>query len=197
MKPLSLKTGILAAVGIGFAGVVYVIIGAFFSASPGPLDSYARGEMFAFRTVSNPPAQPLNRLVTGDGEDITLADKRGKIVLVNFWATWCPPCVAEMADLNALQSRYGSQVFEVVAISMDRTIEEPREFLIRHDLNHLDLYFDPGMSMAFNVMGGANRGLPLTVIYDRNGREIGRLSGEAKWAGKDARRLIEAILERY
>jgi len=197
MKVPSLKTSILAVGALGALGVLYVILGSFVSSSQGPLDSFARGEMAAFRTVPTPPDQPLNTLITGDGSEITLADKRGKVVLVNFWATWCAPCVVEMPYLNELQGRYGSDAFEVITISMDRRIEDPRAFLEQHELDNLELYFDPGMSIAFNVMGSANRGLPLTILYDRNGRELGRVAGEAAWASNDAFALIEAAIERY
>ena len=197
MKTPTLKTGIITVVGIGALGILYVIFSSFVSSTHGPLDSYAVGEMSKFRTVPEPPEQPQNTLVTDTGEELTLADKRGKIVLVNFWATWCAPCVVEMPYLNALEGRYGSDEFEVVTISMDRRIEEPLAFFEERELENLNFYFDPGMSIAFNVMGSANRGLPLTILYDRNGQEIGRVAGEAEWDSPEAHALIEAALERY
>ena len=102
-----------------------------------------------------------------------------------------------MPYLDALQGRYGSDAFEVVTISMDRRIEEPLAFFEEYELENLNFYFDPGMSIAFGVMGSANRGLPLTILYDRNGQEIGRLAGEAEWDSPEAHALIEAALERY
>lgn len=197
MKAPSLKTGILTVGAIGVLGILYVISSALVSSTHGPLDSYAVGAMSKFRTVPEAPEQPRNTLITGDGEEITLADMRGKILLVNFWATWCAPCVVEMPYLNALQGAYGSDDFEVVTISMDRRIEEPQAFFEEYGLNHLSFYFDPGMSIAFGVMGSANRGLPLTILYDCNGLEIGRLAGEAEWDSPEAHALIEAALERY
>jgi thiol-disulfide isomerase/thioredoxin len=197
MKAPSLKTGILTVGAIGVLGILYVISSALVSSTHGPLDSYAVGAMSKFRTVPEAPEQPRNTLITGEGEEITLADKRGKIVLVNFWATWCAPCVVEMPYLNDLQGAYGSDNFEVVTISMDRRIEEPQAFFEEHELDHLNFYFDPGMSIAFGVMGSANRGLPLTILYDRNGIEIGRVAGEAEWNSPEAYALIEAALERY
>ena len=197
MKTPTLKTGIIAVGGIGALAILYVIFSSFVSSTQGPLDSYAVGEMSKFRTVPEPPEQPQNTLVTDTGEELTLADKRGKIVLVNFWATWCAPCVVEMPYLNALEGRYGSDEFEVVTISMDRRIEEPLAFFEERELDNLNFYFDPGMSIAFNVMGSANRGLPLTILYDRNGQEIGRVAGEAEWDSPEAHALIEAALERY
>ena len=197
MKAPTLKTGIIAVGGIGALAILYVIFSSFVSSAHGPLDSYAVGTMAKFRTVPEAPDQPQNTLLTDTGEELTLADKRGKIVLVNFWATWCAPCVVEMPYLDALQGRYGSDDFEVVTISMDRRIEEPLAFFEERALENLNFYFDPGMSIAFNEMGSANRGLPLTILYDRNGFEIGRLAGEAAWDSPEAHALIEAALERY
>ena len=191
---LTVKNGIIAAILVGVLSIVYVIGSALVSSDPGPLDSFATGAMSDFRTVSDPPDQPLTALETGDGREITLADKRGKVVLVNFWATWCAPCVVEMPYLDELQARYGSDEFEVVAISMDRTLEEAREFYQRNQLNNLALYHDKSFSAA---MTAGARGLPLTVLYDRTGAEIGRLDGDAEWASEEAFALIEAAIERY
>jgi thiol-disulfide isomerase/thioredoxin len=191
---LTVKNGIIAALLIGLATIVYVIGSALVSSESGPLDSYAVGPMSKFRTVSEAPDQPLTTLRTGNGREISLADRRGKVVLVNFWATWCAPCVVEMPYLDALQARYGSDDFEVIAISMDRTIEDAEEFYREQELNNLALYHDQSFSAA--MVAGA-RGLPLTVLYDRNGGEIGRLDGEAEWASDEAFMLIEAALELY
>ncbi|MGX6648489.1 TlpA family protein disulfide reductase [Maricaulaceae bacterium MS644] len=191
---LTVKNGIIAALLIGFATIVYVIGAALVSSESGPLDTFAVGAMSKFRTVSDAPDQPLTTLLTGDGREISLADKRGKVVLVNFWATWCAPCVVEMPYLDTLQARYGSSDFEVIAISMDRTIEEAEDFYRERELNNLALYHDQSFGAA--MVAGA-RGLPLTVLYDRNGGEIGRLDGDADWASDEAFALIEAVLERY
>jgi thiol-disulfide isomerase/thioredoxin len=191
---LTVKNGIIAAMLIGFFGVAYVIVSALIHSEDGPLDSFATGAMGDFRTVSDAPDQPLTTLLTGDGREITLADKRGKVVLVNFWATWCAPCVVEMPYLDTLQARYGSDDFEVIAVSMDRTIDEARDFYTQHQLNNLALYHDQSFRAA---MEAGARGLPLTVLYDRTGAEIGRLDGDAEWASEEAFALIEAAIERY
>ena len=195
-KP-TLGTAITGMFVIGALAVVYVMFSALVTQQRGGLDSFAVGAMSEFRTVSDAPPQPLGELRTRNGETLTLADRRGKVVLVNFWATWCAPCVIEMPYLDALQGQYGSDDFEVVTISMDRTYEDAERFFAEHELNNLNLYFDPTMSMAFSVMGPGSRGLPMTILYDRYGREVGRLSGEAEWASEDAFALIEAAIERY
>ena len=197
LPKISLKAALIATFAVGALAIVYVIGSALVTTERGPLDHFAVGAMADFRTVSDAPAQPLTPLQTANGDTITLADRRGKVLLVNYWATWCTPCVIEMPYLNALQGRYGSEDFEVVTISMDRQFTDAERFFREHDLNHLNLYFDPSMSMAFAVMGPTSRGLPISILYDRNGYEIGRLSGEAEWASEEAFALIAAAIERY
>lgn len=194
MPELKVKHAIMAMLAIGAIAVIVTLFSALIASTPGPMDSFARGAMSEFRTVSDPPRQPGATLLTGEGEEITLADRRGKVLLVNFWATWCAPCVVEMPYLDELQARYGSNGFEVVAISMDRTIGDAERFYAENGLEHLAIYHDQSFNSAFAA--GA-RGLPLTVLYDRQGGEIGRLDGDAEWASEDAFALIEAALERY
>ena len=194
MPELKIKHAIMAMLALGAIAVIVTLFSALITSNPGPLDSFARGTMSEFRTVSDPPQQPGAALLTGEGEEITLADKRGKVLLVNFWATWCAPCVVEMPYLDEVQARYGSEDFEVVAISMDQRIEDAERFYAQNELTHLGLYHDQSFNSAFAA--GA-RGLPLTVLYDRQGGEIGRLDGDAQWASEDAFALIEAAIERY
>lgn len=195
-KPqLKLSHAIMAMILIGVGAAIWTIGGAFFSGpAPAALSSFTVGEMSAFRSVTGAPGQPRGPILTAEGEEITLANKRGKVVLVNFWATWCPPCVVEMPALDALQAQLGSDDFEVVAISMDRAMEDAEAFYTERGLEHLALYFDPNMNMGFAA--GA-RGLPLSVLYDRQGQEIGRLDGDADWASPEAIALIEAAIRRF
>lgn len=194
LKAKGLKTAIIVAAVVGALAMLYVIFSSLVSSTPGPLDSYARGAMSAFVTLDQPPAQPQGRIITREGEEITLADRRGKVILVNFWATWCAPCIVEMPELDELQARLGSDDFEVMAISMDRTMAEAEAFYANTGLQHLALYHDPALRMA---MSAGSRGLPTTILYDRQGAEIGRLTGEAAWASEDAVALIQAALERF
>lgn len=179
---------------IGIAAVVYMLFSAAGSRAPGTLDGQARGTMANFVTLEDAPSQSLNTLTTLDGHTLTLAGKRGKILLVNYWATWCAPCVVEMPQLNELQARYGSDEFEVVTISMDRRMDVAQEFFEENGLDALTLYH--GLDLGAVQRLGA-RGLPITILYDRNGAELGRMPGEADWASEDAYALIETVLERY
>ena len=121
---------------------------------------------------------PELRFVDGD-RAAALSDFAGRTVLLNLWATWCAPCVAEMPTLDALQARLGGPDFEVLALSLDTSgTDAVRDFHARLGLEHLGLYVDPsaGASTALDAVG-----LPTTLLIDPAGREIGRLTGAAEW----------------
>lgn len=123
---------------------------------------------------------------------MTLADFRGKVILVNVWATWCPPCIAEMPTLNDLQAQRGSEDFEVVIVSLDRTAEEAAEWLQKNNIDHLTAWHDGSYNLSAKLK---LPGLPTSVIYNRQGREVARLSGEADWTSPEALALIDSLLE--
>ena len=141
------------------------------------------------------PPRPRGDIAFGDagGAPLTIADKRGKVVLLNLWATWCPPCVREMPSLDHLQARLGGAGFEVVAVSVDRAgaqVVDP--FYARMGLEHLAKYFDPTsrISRALGVIG-----LPTTVLIDRDGNEVGRVAGAADWDSAAALALIRHYMD--
>lgn len=110
----------------------------------------------------------INFVLTGlDGQKWTLRDLRGKVVLVNFWATWCPPCRKEMPDLDALYKKYKSQGFVVLAIS-DEQAPAIKAFLQKHKVSY-PILLDPGdvVHKRFDVMG-----IPKSYLYDRDGKLV-------------------------
>ncbi len=136
------------------------------------------------------PAIPFIAL---DGTEHTLADFRGRVVALNFWATWCGPCIREMPSLDRLQAALGGDDFTVVLMSQDRngeTLVPP--FLARLGLEHLTSYLDPTFPL-FRAMGG--RGLPTTILIDADGNEIGRIAGAAEWDTPEALALIRYYLD--
>jgi thiol-disulfide isomerase/thioredoxin len=131
------------------------------------------------------------RFVDANGRRMSLADFRGKQVLLNIWATWCGPCREEMPTLDRLQTRLGGPDFEVVALSIDNeSVEVVRDFYTALGLQALRIYVDRS-TMApvnLNVLG-----IPTTLLLDRNGRELGRYMGPADWDGET---VASAIGER-
>ena len=113
-------------------------------------------------------------------------------MLVNIWATWCPPCREEMPTLDALQARLGGPDFHVLPLSIDRAGLEPvRRFYRETGIRNLDLYIaeDTRAMLALAVVG-----LPTTILIDRMGREHGRLAGPAEWNSPEAVAQISALI---
>ena len=147
------------------------------------------------------PADPPQSLKTlafngPDGKAMTLADRTGRTVLVNLWATWCAPCRAEMPALDALQKEKGSDKFEVMAINVDTGDDtKPKAFLDEIGVKSLAHYRDASMGV-FNDLKkrGLALGLPVTLLVDGEGCLIGHMNGPAEWSGADAMRLMDAAL---
>ena len=146
----------------------------------------------AFVRKASPEPLPNVAFQNAEGQAVTLDSFRGRVVLLNLWATWCLPCRKEMPALDRLQTALGSDAFEVVALSIDRSgVAGARKFLDSVGISKLKLYADPTAKLAneFKAIG-----LPTTLLIDRGGREIGRLIGPAEWDDADAQRLIKAAL---
>lgn len=189
---------------IGLIGLVYVLGAASLKPNTGSDDTkpalsalnhdraLLTGEMsdFTYALVSQkaPPVQFYR-----DGEALTLKKFKGKVVLVNFWASWCTPCLKELPSLNALQTKFDKDQFQIVAIASDpRGPEAAGEVLDRLNVDNLDLYADPQLAVI-TAFGGSNV-LPLSVLFDRKGNEIGRLLGEADWVSPEAEQLVRSAL---
>lgn len=115
----------------------------------------------------------------GQGRETSLAAYRGRVVLLNVWATWCLPCREEMPTLDRLQALLGGPDFEVVALSIDQGgLPAVKAFFERTGIRHLRPYLDAA-GAALSTL--ATTGVPLTLLVDRSGREIGRKLGPAAW----------------
>jgi thiol-disulfide isomerase/thioredoxin len=157
------------------------------------LTRYASGAMKNLVPSADGAQEPAIPFDDAQGRSIDLKKFRGKVVVVNLWATWCGPCVTEMPTLAALQKRYEGQDLVVVPISVDRktSIQDVRSFIDVHP--PLQLYNDANFAipMKLKVLG-----LPTTIIYDRQGREVARVTREAKWDSPEAIRLIDHLLKK-
>lgn len=146
-----------------------------------------------FRRIVNTPPVPETRFLNAENEAITLKSFSGKALLVNFWATWCTPCVREMPDLNKLAEEFSGEHFEVVAIASGQQVgKNPDVFLKEHDLSSLALYQDPHASLMtlFDMQT-----LPTTLIVDRQGRIRGGVVGAINWNSDAARAAIAHLIE--
>jgi thiol-disulfide isomerase/thioredoxin len=157
------------------------------------INPLSTGEMTAFRFHLEPRELANVRFVDASGAPRSLSDWKGKVVLLNLWATWCAPCRKEMPALDRLQQALGSETFEVVALNLDRGgVDVAKKFLDQIGIAALKLYADPSTraSTGLNAVG-----MPTTILIDRQGRELGRLVGPAEWDSADAHRLIAAALK--
>lgn len=150
------------------------------------------GEMQKFTlSAERKPAATAEFLDPKD-QTITLEAFRGRVVLVNLWATWCVPCREEMPALDRLQAARGGKDFTVLAIAQDRAGRAKVEkFLSEIKATKLAPYLDTTMKSgrAWGVYG-----LPTSILIDRQGREVGRLIGMAEWDRPDALKLIDAVI---
>jgi thiol-disulfide isomerase/thioredoxin len=153
---------------------------------------FSQGQMAAFVFRKAPEPLPAFKFQDADGKERTLADWRGKVVVLNLWATWCLPCRKEMPSLDRLQAAVGSDKFEVVAISVDRKgLEASKKFLTETGVKQLGLYVDATARLTSDLKVV---GLPATLLIDREGREIGRLLGSAEWDSEEAVRLVRSVV---
>jgi len=159
------------------------------------LDPKAVGDVAAFRALNEPLDLTYIKFNDIDGNPKSLADWKGQYVLFNLWATWCPPCRAEMALFNNLQKNKGSDEFSVVPVSIDHVDENPRDFYEFMKLDQLPFLQDSTMQ-AFHSLRkkGVALGMPTTVLIDTNGCGLGVLVGPAHWDSPDAVNLIDATL---
>ena len=146
-----------------------------------------------FAPYDAPRDMPEVRFVTEDGTTKTLADFRGKVILLNIWATWCPPCVKEMPTLDALQADLGGPGFEVVTLSIDTGgVAVVRRFFDKVGIRHLTLYVDQTMLSYTNLRV---IGLPTTLLINADGKEIGRLIGPADWNDPDMKTFLKGYVQ--
>jgi thiol-disulfide isomerase/thioredoxin len=156
------------------------------------LAAQATGAVAHFVPAETPAPVPNLEFRDGSGKVIHLADFRGKLLLLNLWATWCTPCREEMPSLDALQGAIGSDKFQVLALSVDQNgLELARAFLKEVKATRLALYNDPTSRANFLMKG---YGLPTTVLVSPEGLELGRIVGPAEWNTPEAKALVAAAL---
>lgn len=126
---------------------------------------------------------------------------RGKVVLVNFWASWCIPCIAEMPSLDLLARDHADSDLAILPISIDEDgLLTAIPFYHRHRLEHLDLFVDPAGETAYSTTDNRHNaefalyGMPITYALDRKGHILGYITGMVDWQSDGARRFINTLL---
>ncbi|MFC3050464.1 TlpA disulfide reductase family protein [Kordiimonas pumila] len=165
--------------------------------APATLDSviqpYLKGEMANLSVPDEKTMISDHMIMQADGSPIRLSEMKGKVILLNLWASWCAPCRSEMKELANLQRQLGDDRFEVVAISVDRGgIAEIRETLAEWGIEGLNLYAEPTMKIAADLAGGA---LPTSLIIDEDGQVLAKYLGPLKWDAPEALELFSALKE--
>jgi thiol-disulfide isomerase/thioredoxin len=187
VKGFALRLKLLAAVYIGIA----------LTANPMNADQTSlealRDESMAKLMLSETISPSTQAYFDPAGAQHDLADHKGKIVLVNFWSTWCVPCREEMPGLEALQADLGGEDLVVLPIATGRNdLTVIRRFFEETGVQNLPVLLDPKMALSreMGVMG-----LPVTVILNRDGDEIARLMGDADWSSDSAKAIIKALID--
>ena len=176
---------------VGVVAVFLVVVQSCSQPKTG-LDLFAKGSLKKLTALENPPAQPNMVFASPDGTAMRLSDYKGKVILVNIWATWCAPCIAEMPMLDELQVKRGGANFEVVTISLDRTAAEAKSWLRKNKINNLPIWHDGTYNVSAKL---ALPGLPTSIFYNKDGREIARIPGEVDWTSKEALALVDYLVE--
>ena len=195
--------------GVGLAGVaavVYIILAsssqniaregsekAARPAAAASLKGLAVGEMAKLEIAHNGIPAPEYGFTDADGKPVRVADFKGKVVVMNLWATWCGPCVTEMPTLAKMAQAYAGKPLVVVPVSIDSDsgVEKAKSFIALN--NPLTFYGDPKAHLPFALSPPAP-GMPTTVIYGKDGSERARLSGGADWSGPAAKAVLDALL---
>ena len=182
--------------GAGLAAALAAILalGGLQTAASGGAEPPLAGSVANFTPFDEPRPIPQASFIDGESRPVTLADFKGRVVLLNFWASWCGPCAVEMPSLDRLQRDLGGPDFQVVALSLDEQgIAIVDNFFSKLGIEHLEVYLDrPGaLAKALGIQG-----LPMTLILDRDGKALGGLLGPAVWDSPEAEALIRYYIEK-
>jgi len=124
------------------------------------------------------------------GTDVNISDFRGKIVFLNFWATWCPTCVVEMPSMEKLHRKLKDKDFALVSISLQDPAAEVKRFFKQNELTFTALLDSTGKT----VPGFGIRAIPTTLILDKIGRIIGRVMGAREWNSRESMAMFEQLI---
>jgi thiol-disulfide isomerase/thioredoxin len=182
----------------GAAGCLLTFPGRAAASDDPPIFETARHQFTIIEPRKAPPPVSFHRL---DGRPASLADHHGKVVLLNFWASWCPQCRTELPVLDALQASLDPARYQVLAVSTDREGKAAvAPYLKAFDLRHLALGLDPEGALGRPMPSGDGPdphpapftiyGMPMSYLIDPEGRVCGYMVGAADWASPAAHALL-------
>jgi thiol-disulfide isomerase/thioredoxin len=192
---LSAAVAIAISLYVGNAGLLKASDCAPQPAAAQKIDAAAAGELAALNGTGTGRGYADLSITDAAGKAMTLKDFAGKTLLVNFWASWCIPCRAEMPALDALAAAQNDDSFMVVTINTAETqAGKAEEFFKAGNWPHLPLLIDDKFAVLERLkVAAVSLGLPTSLLLDKKGCELGVLQGPAEWNSPDGTRLIETL----
>jgi peroxiredoxin len=167
--------------------VFFLIVGAI----AGYFVYYQATHTGAPRTINIGDIAPDFTVSDSQGKEIKLSALRGNLVFLNFWATWCPPCVHEMPEMELMNRAFKDRKFQMVAVSVDEDWGKVSDFYKEHNLS-LPAYLDAGQNVSarYNVFK-----FPETFVIDRNGYVLKHYIGEQRWASPQLLASFDSLIK--
>lgn len=171
----------------------FSILAAMVKAFPAVAGTGAHG-LDNYKDISPPGLIPDVFFSFGGDDESTfkLSDFKGKVILFNLWATWCPSCVLEMPSMDRLQKKLGGDDFTVLPISLDRGGSQVvLDFYEENGIKNLPVAIDNSLNVTRKINP---RGLPFSLLLNRNGEAVGSSLGSEEWDSYSAQSLIRAVI---
>ncbi|MEE2746729.1 MAG: TlpA disulfide reductase family protein [Pseudomonadota bacterium] len=146
------------------------------------------GQMSSFKFSINPKTANNISWRDKDGKEVRLDNFINKVILLNFWASWCAPCIRELPSINNLQKLFTRNKFVAIALNIDRGgLPIASRYKNKLKLDQLELFYDNknNVAKAMDI-----RALPTSILFDKKGMEVGRLVAAAEWDSQEAQELI-------
>ena len=155
------------------------------------LNNQKFGDMKKMTIANNTTSAPKTIFFDTGGKELTLNDFKGRLTLVNFWATWCAPCRIEMPSLDRLEDILGDEKFQVIAIAVEKTdISKIANFYQEEGIKNLKIFHDKSTKSGLYAKA---TGLPFTLLIDSEGKEVGRKDGPWEWDSKEVLEIINKL----